>query len=415
MALIRPQQFYAAKLTRPLDLAGSETDVYVSTLPTETTGSVIIQPRSSTRREKITYTGTSSSGGSHLTGCTRGIAFATTTGSATSTARVAANCLRHAVGESVEMAPGHYESLMSDILGGTSAMANALNMGSNLINNLATPVSNTDAATKAYADGISTGGGPDANTTTKGFVEIATDAELQAGTGTGGTGAVVVGGGTSFTQIATANKVPVAQSNALLAPGWIALTTQGDMVFKGATELTRLAKGTEGTYLRAGASEPAWGGSNLDEANTFFGATDMTGAEAEMLTDNSTLTSKHFHKKTHGVINRDMTAASGAVTTAHGLGVTPKLIRLTAKVGTTNGTTNESYGIYNGSTTSTVYVANNSTLASASDTTNAVLIQTSAGNSQVAVATFDATNITLTWTKTGAPTATITIVWEAEV
>ena len=35
---------------------------------------------------------------------------------------------------------------------------------------------------------------------------------------------------------------------------------------------------------------------NLDEANTFFGATDITGAEAETLTDGSDASSKHYHK-----------------------------------------------------------------------------------------------------------------------
>jgi len=42
---------------------------------------------------------------------------------------------------------------------------------------------------KEYIDGIAISGSPDASTTTKGIVEEATQAEVDAGTGTGGTGA----------------------------------------------------------------------------------------------------------------------------------------------------------------------------------------------------------------------------------
>lgn len=53
----------------------------------------------------------------------------------------------------------------------------------------AVPVANTDAASKAYVDGVVSAGAADANTTTKGLVEEATQAEADAKTATGGTGA----------------------------------------------------------------------------------------------------------------------------------------------------------------------------------------------------------------------------------
>jgi hypothetical protein len=37
------------------------------------------------------------------------------------------------------------------------------------------------------------------------------------------------------------------------------LTTRGDLVFKGASALTRLPKGTAGYYLKQGANDPEWG------------------------------------------------------------------------------------------------------------------------------------------------------------
>lgn len=52
-----------------------------------------------------------------------------------------------------------------------------------------TPTSNTQAANKQYVDGVAIAGAPDANETTKGIVEEATDAEVLAGTATGSTGA----------------------------------------------------------------------------------------------------------------------------------------------------------------------------------------------------------------------------------
>ena len=52
-----------------------------------------------------------------------------------------------------------------------------------------TPSGNTDAANKAYADSLTYSGAPDANTTTKGVFEQATNAETKAGTATGGTAA----------------------------------------------------------------------------------------------------------------------------------------------------------------------------------------------------------------------------------
>lgn len=80
--------------------------------------------------------------------------------------------------------------------------------------------SNTELIDKKYADDLAIAGSPDASTTVKGILEAATDAELQAGTATGSTGALLAATGASFTQTPTANKVPVASSAGKLAAGW---------------------------------------------------------------------------------------------------------------------------------------------------------------------------------------------------
>ncbi len=64
-----------------------------------------------------------------------------------------------------------------------------------------------------------------ASTTVKGIVEIATGAELAAGTGTGGTGAVIVPAGSSFTNTSAGagdvNKVAVLGADGTLAQGFL--------------------------------------------------------------------------------------------------------------------------------------------------------------------------------------------------
>lgn len=110
--------------------------------------------------------------------------------------------------------------------------------------------------------------------------------------------------------------------------------------------------------------------------------------------------------------SRDMTAASGNQTIAHGLGTTPRWVKITAiHNATAVSNTRISVGKYNGTTTSSVFNSNNSTDAYAN--TDMIYIETAAGAKQVASITVDATNITLAWVKTGAPTGTAYLMWEA--
>jgi hypothetical protein len=76
--------------------------------------------------------------------------------------------------------------------------------------------------------------------------------------------------------------------------------------------------------------------------------------------------------------------------------------------------------VYNGTTVSNVYNYNNtspSTYNVTTSSTNVIVWDSSGGGTaltQVAVPTYDATNITLTWTRSAAaPSGTFTILWEA--
>lgn len=83
------------------------------------------------------------------------------------------------------------------------------------------PVNQDQLASKAYVDSVAVAGAPNATTVVKGIVQLATDAELKAGTETGSTGASLAAHGNNFTETPTANKVPVAGAGNKIANGWI--------------------------------------------------------------------------------------------------------------------------------------------------------------------------------------------------
>jgi hypothetical protein len=129
------------------------------------------------------------------------------------------------------------------------------------------------------------------------------------------------------------------------------------------------------------------------------------------------------------VITYDLSTASGTQTIAHGLGKTPKKIKLTATQisGTPNTSTTWllSTGSYNGTNQYCTYMSNTynggsagqfATVQGNSSTQIAFISKTDGNgtNTQTGIATMDATNVTITWTKTGSPTGTLQMLLEAE-
>jgi hypothetical protein len=108
-----------------------------------------------------------------------------------------------------------------------------------------------------------------------------------------------------------------------------------------------------------------------------------------------------------GSATYDTSTASGTQTIAHGLGKVPKKLKINAYF---NG--GISVGAYDG--TNQGFVAAYPTASGSSSGSDIVITFFTVGNYQTAVATMDATNITLTWTKVGTPTGTANIVWEVE-
>jgi len=205
-----------------------------------------------------------------------------------------------------------------------------------------TPSSNTDAANKAYADSLTYSGTPDANTTTKGTVEEATQAEVDARTVTGGTSAklfapldkirasqyhdyavdsvgtdsyaitvtpaitayaagqvFIFKAGTANTGAATlavsglASPKAIQKNGSALVTGDILANNVVMVVYDGTQfQLIGAAPSAE-TLLGANADATT---ANFNEAMTFFANTDITGAEAQTLTGGGDATTAHYHQ-----------------------------------------------------------------------------------------------------------------------
>jgi len=120
----------------------------------------------------------------------------------------------------------------------------------------------------------------------------------------------------------------------------------------------------------------------------------------------------------NGTTTKNAADASGSQTIAHGLGVVPKRVRLLAilsQAGASAGDMNTCIAetVYNGTTQSSVSAWRQST---GQTTYGATFTLNAAGTdsaTQSGVVTVDSTNITVTWTKTGSPTGTYNILWEA--
>ena len=145
-----------------------------------------------------------------------------------------------------------------------------------------------------------------------------------------------------------------------------------------------------------------------------FAATDIAGAEAETLSNGSNADSLHVHSYPVAVLSGTRTSAegSGNEVIAHGLSRTPKAIMVTASMSGGTGMSALSIGFSDGST-NRVNGKNNPSYSSGYDeeaignyAINVKAHPSSGVYTQwTATATFDATNITLEFTKTGTGTA----------
>ena len=157
-----------------------------------------------------------------------------------------------------------------------------------------------------------------------------------------------------------------------------------------------------GYYLSstAGAITVALSGSAPTEIGIAISATQILITPSKVRINNGTTT-------------RDMATASGTQNIAHGLGVIPKKVHLTG-IQTANNFSFISHGSYNGTTNSCVWGMMSTGAAQNGNSDSYGIYFRDSGGTQSGVITFDATNITITWTRESIPTAELHILWEAE-
>jgi hypothetical protein len=140
----------------------------------------------------------------------------------------------------------------------------------------------------------------------------------------------------------------------------------------------------------------------------------MTDAQATDLIDGGS-TVLHYHPATVGTTTKNVADASATQAIAHGLGSAPKYVRITGIMDSgSDAQQTVGIGVYNGTTQASIAGYNNG--APDYVVTNAFRFNTVAtgGNEySQGVITVDATNINIAWTKTGSPTGTIQLLWEA--
>jgi len=140
------------------------------------------------------------------------------------------------------------------------------------------------------------------------------------------------------------------------------------------------------------------------------------GTNMQMVSPNN------VRKFSTGIASKNVADASTTQNIAHGLGIAPSKVRFSMVVATGGAdrifTMN---GVYtaSGSACQSVItkMSNTETSAATSSTLYSIIIVPVAGSPsdlQSGVVTVDATNIVITWTKSGTPTGTYSFMWEAE-
>lgn len=261
----------------------------------------------------------------------------------------------------------------------------------------------------------------DASTTVKGVSEEATLAETLARTAAGGTSARLFVNPTNLTTVQTYDyaasaagsdtyAITVSPAPTAYVTGQI-FTFKADVANTGACTLNVNSLGAK--TLKNRVSEDLTTGDILaSQIVTVI----YDGTNFQVL---SKVAQSVAFK--NGVTTYNLATASGNQTIAHGLGVAPKFVRFTvtmdsANIGVIFNTL--STGVYNGTTNSVVYrieqEIDGAFVSANSSTSYCIYLETLSGLSQSATATFDATNITLAWTRAGSiPAGTAYIMWEA--
>lgn len=182
---------------------------YITTLPTATSGRLVINPAHSTKREIIEYSAKGTDGGgNYITVSVRGVG-GTTNQTHDINEPVRSNVTAEVITDIQTELDLKLDDTQLDTDGTLAANSDTKvasqkatktysdlrvlkagdTMTGALILNTSSPSTALQAASKGYADGLAIAGAPNASTTVKGIVEEATQAQFDASTDTGETGA----------------------------------------------------------------------------------------------------------------------------------------------------------------------------------------------------------------------------------
>jgi hypothetical protein len=285
----------------------------------------------------------------------------------------------------------------------------------------ATIVMTDFAAYKAYMDNVAITGTVNASTSQNGVVQLATQAQVDAGTATGSTGAALVSPTTTVrSKLLSDYVVDTGTTNAYVitpSPAITAYTIGQIFSFKAASTnngaSTINVNGLGAKSIVKGVSSVL---ASADISTGQIVVVEYDGTNFQLI---SHITPPIIPAATvfkSGVLTR---VAGSAITTqviAHGLGITPKLVKITAYGGVnTAGQLALSFGTYDG----TNYSMINGLAATVSTVTNQIVRiyndTASPRYTSATVASLDATNITLTWGGFGGlPEASVYFIWEAQ-
>ncbi len=335
--------------------------------------------------------------GTSVTSMTRGIS------PITGTSTVASLQFEHRRGASVKITNYPQLAIISRILNGNETLPNPIRYDSTISTSTLATNSNY-LASVGFVTGIALQGAPTATTTLAGVVQIGTTAQIAAGTGMSGAYTLVPAGSLFSGTPRSATTVPVTGATGKLALGFLDLSA--DWSFTGTTTI---AATTTKPIVLGGVS---------------YAFPTTQGAATTALTNNGSgglsWSSPYPTPKT-GVFSKDMSGA-GTTTIAHGLGRTPKYVRITAVYSpgglSTYGLHTYSDGVFDGVTQNSVwsgYSGNGSVSYSGSDGSNIVHYEYGGqtGYTNVGRISVDGTNINIAWTIANSPTGSASFVWEA--
>lgn len=301
----------------------------------------------------------------------------------------------------------------------------------------------TEIVDKQYVDGVAIAGAPDASTTTKGVTKMSVAPASAASP---------IAVGDNDTRVPTAGQAAALPSTTTPAASNLYMTqkdfqkgveiggsTTGSAnayVFTPSPAIAAYAAGMtfrlKANFANSGAATLNVSGlgavaiKKLDGATALVSGDIASGQEFVVIYDgtNFQMVSPVGNAVPAATVRKvgsttyDVSTASGTQTIAHGLGKSPTKVRMTYIILATAASQKEGIGVWDGTTTKSI-TKSNSGAANAynSDLDSSNIIHGSwsnASDTANATITVDATNITLTWTKAGTPTGTLTIIWEAE-